>query len=636
MKKLSYLKSSFSSYAAIIIYVVVFKFLIHLLNVEYGFARDELYYLAISERFSFNNLEILPLTPWYLKLITGIFGYSIKAIHFGSAFLGAGAIIFSCLITKELGGKKYAVLLTATTVFFSGFLIFGSFMSYDSIDFLLWTASIYTLVLILKYNRIKLWLLYGFLIGLGLLNKLTIVFMGASVFVALWFVPQRNHFKTIWIWLGGLIAILGIIPFVWWQIKYNWYYLEFAQNYAGGLSYIASLPEFLWNQILPNNIINLPFWLFGLILLLFFPKFKTYRIFGFAYIILFTLCYIMGVKFYFMIPFYTILLSAGSIGIAEFVALKIEQKKKLEFLKSGLPITYIVLSTILLPMLIPILPASQLVKYAGVFGVDAGVKYEYNELGKLPQHFADRFGWEEMVVQLGSHYEASSIDKEDLGIFTANWGQASAVCFYSEKYQLPNAISLDGWFYFETNRTHQFKNNYITIGFSKTQLEYMFYDVAELDIYTHKYCMPHENNKLIYACSNPKMDLKKYWKIAKFINKDFLKVMQKEGISAAISYYHKLKTQDWSTLLFTEQQINALGYEYLGKGSVNEAIELFEFNVVEFPSSSNVYDSLGEAYMINGDKTLAIKNYQYSLALNPNNNNAKKMLKRIESEDEKH
>ena len=198
---------------------------------------------------------------------------------------------------------------------------------------------------------------------------------------------------------------------------------------------------------------------------------------------------------------------------------------------------------------------------------------------------------------------------------------------------LPKAISLDGWFYFETIRTHQFKNHYIAVGMSKTELENMFTDVQKLGIYMHKYCMPHENNKTLYSCSEPKIYLKNYWKIAKFINKDFLEIMQNESITAAISYYHKLKDKDSTILLFTERQINTLGYEYLNKGQINEAIELFQFNIEEFPNSSNVYDSLGEAYMVNGDIKLAIEYYNKSLDLNPHNENAKQMIEKMVKHD---
>ncbi len=64
---------------------------------------------------------------------------------------------------------------------------------------------------------------------------------------------------------------------------------------------------------------------------------------------------------------------------------------------------------------------------------------------------------------------------------------------------------------------------------------------------------------------------------------------------------------------------------------VKDAIEVFKLNVEVHPRAANPYDSLGEAYMLNGDKELAVKNYRRSLELNPQNANAVSMLKRIES-----
>jgi tetratricopeptide (TPR) repeat protein len=57
---------------------------------------------------------------------------------------------------------------------------------------------------------------------------------------------------------------------------------------------------------------------------------------------------------------------------------------------------------------------------------------------------------------------------------------------------------------------------------------------------------------------------------------------------------------------------------------------MFKINVEDHPKSANVYNSLGEAYMINGDKNAAIENYKKSLELNPNNGNAREMLKRLQ------
>jgi len=72
-----------------------------------------------------------------------------------------------------------------------------------------------------------------------------------------------------------------------------------------------------------------------------------------------------------------------------------------------------------------------------------------------------------------------------------------------------------------------------------------------------------------------------------------------------------------------------LGYQLLGLEKVDEAIEIFKLNVEVYPTSSNAYDSLGEAYMNNNQKELSVKNYEKSIELNPKNANAIKMLKKL-------
>jgi len=78
-----------------------------------------------------------------------------------------------------------------------------------------------------------------------------------------------------------------------------------------------------------------------------------------------------------------------------------------------------------------------------------------------------------------------------------------------------------------------------------------------------------------------------------------------------------------------EAHMNNQGYQLLKKGKVEQAVQMFRINVDAFPESSNAYDSLGEAYLIKGDRELAIKNYLKSLELNPDNSNAVKMLKKL-------
>ena len=105
--------------------------------------------------------------------------------------------------------------------------------------------------------------------------------------------------------------------------------------------------------------------------------------------------------------------------------------------------------------------------------------------------------------------------------------------------------------------------------------------------------------------------------------------IQEKGITPALEQYRELKEKRSDTYELDEDEMNDVGYKLLRMKKVNEAIEIFKLNVEAFPNSSDVYDSLGEAYMVNGDKELAIKNYQKSVELDPQNTNGIEMLKKL-------
>jgi CubicO group peptidase (beta-lactamase class C family) len=84
---------------------------------------------------------------------------------------------------------------------------------------------------------------------------------------------------------------------------------------------------------------------------------------------------------------------------------------------------------------------------------------------------------------------------------------------------------------------------------------------------------------------------------------------------------------------FSERVLNRLGYNLLGRERVDAAIAFFELNVEAYPEASNPYDSLGEAYMVRGDRELAIANYERSLELDPDNANAVAMLAKLRAPD---
>ena len=101
-------------------------------------------------------------------------------------------------------------------------------------------------------------------------------------------------------------------------------------------------------------------------------------------------------------------------------------------------------------------------------------------------------------------------------------------------------------------------------------------------------------------------------------------------ITEAIESYRKIYKDTPKNVSVSENRLNNLAYQLMQKKRLPEALALFKLNVEFYPTAWNVYDSLGEAYMTNGEKDLAITNYKKSLEINPQNANAREKLKELE------
>jgi tetratricopeptide (TPR) repeat protein len=101
------------------------------------------------------------------------------------------------------------------------------------------------------------------------------------------------------------------------------------------------------------------------------------------------------------------------------------------------------------------------------------------------------------------------------------------------------------------------------------------------------------------------------------------------GLDQAVKQYYDLKSAGPATYNFDEDELNALGYQLIRANKFKDAVRVFQLNVEAYPQSANTYDSLGEAYMDDGNKAQAIANYQRSLQLNPKNRNAVQMMQKL-------
>jgi tetratricopeptide (TPR) repeat protein len=101
------------------------------------------------------------------------------------------------------------------------------------------------------------------------------------------------------------------------------------------------------------------------------------------------------------------------------------------------------------------------------------------------------------------------------------------------------------------------------------------------------------------------------------------------GIDQAVKQYHDVRAAEAAAYNLDEDQLNALGYEFIRANKFKEAVRIFQLNVAAYPQSGNVYDSLAEAYMDDGNTPQAIAYYRRSLQLNLKNGNAVRMLQKL-------
>lgn len=121
----------------------------------------------------------------------------------------------------------------------------------------------------------------------------------------------------------------------------------------------------------------------------------------------------------------------------------------------------------------------------------------------------------------------------------------------------------------------------------------------------------------------------------KLLAKNLERDVADKGIDAALKALDQGKSGGPNSYYIDEGKVNQIGYQLLNRGKTADAIEVFKLNVREFPKSSNVYDSLGEAYLKAGNQELGIQNYKRSIELDPSNTNAIDIVKRLTGGEEK-
>jgi hypothetical protein len=504
----------FSSTNAILIYLSLFKLvLLILVSGNYGLFRDEYYYIELSKHLTWGYVDVQPLSELFLAVSRALFGDTIFGIKIFSYLAGSAIVFVSGLLAREMHGSKFAQIFTAFLVIFSGVILgASSYFSMNSFDILLSALLFYFLIRMINTNNPKLWLVIGLVFGLGLQNKLSFLFLGFGLVVGLMLTKHRIYLKSKEIWIGAAIAFAIFLPNIIWQISNNFPTLEFMSNAAKYKNRPMGIFEFSLNSLMELNPGYTLFLFTGLYFLFFNKQGRAYNIVGWIFISVFIVFVFNNAKPYYMGVLYPVMLAAGVIG-ADFLI----EKYLWNFVRIILVILVIPFAFIVTPFAIPLLNVESFISLTETMGMKPS-NAERSELGQLPQFYADRFGWEDMVQKVATAYnKLSDEEKKETLIFGQNYGEAGAVNFYREKYNLPRAISAHNNFWIWGYPENYKGNVMIVIGSNLKDNSEFFEEVKLVESHSSKYGMPYENVG-IFICKRPKMPVSKIWeKIKVFI-----------------------------------------------------------------------------------------------------------------------
>ncbi len=499
--------------------LALLSFIVHVaIGNNYGYFRDELYYLQDGLHPAFGYVDQAPLIGWLAALTNLLFHDNLFAIHVISAAFGAAIVFVAGRIARELGGGRFAQMLAALGALVTlVFMATGSLFSMDVIDELCWSVAILVLVRLFKRNEPRLWLLFGLVAGIGLLNKYTMLFFGFGVVVGTLLTPQRVMFRTRWPWLGGLIAFALLLPDLLWNATHSWATVAFWGHY-GGLSGGGPI-GFLANQLFSVNPFNLPLIIAGLIFFFRNPAGKPYRALGWTFVVLYVILTLINAKSYFLTPIYPLLFAGGALQFEQ-----IAQRARRRWTMPAY-VTVLAASGILFaPLTMPILPPPVFAQsYAALTTLGNGGAGQQNA-GIFPQYLGDRFGWHAMTREVAAVYAALPAgERQQACVFTMNYGEASALRFFSgpDHQPLPPVISGHNNFYFwgPGSCTGQVL---IAVGIDPTDpagftsVASRYYgQVTPAGAITCNYCMGSENGTLLYVLTQPKQPLAQLWPLLK-------------------------------------------------------------------------------------------------------------------------
>lgn len=485
---------------------------IHLIALsQYGFFRDELYYLANTAHLGWGHVDHPPLCVWILALATQLFGDGLPVVRSLAVASGLGVIVMSALIARELGGAAWAQGLAALGVAASPVhRVIGHLYSMNGWDTLLWAVAVWLWLRIgrTEGKALGLWSILGVVLGLALLNKLSALWLIMALVLATVATPRRADFKASGVYLATALSAIFFAPHVLWQIQNEFITLEFIRNATTEKLLPVPPHQFVLVQIVVTNPVAVILWATGLVMAWRRPEWRGMAL-GFSAVALLIMVSMRSRENY-LTPAYAFVLPIGALVVSDWLA----QRSALRYAYvTTLSLAGVMMASLALPVL-PVQTLASLSRAAG-FSPPASEAGKRNDI----QGMADMFGWPEMAEIAAEVWQ--SLPPEErvrTPILGTNYGQSSAVLHFWPDSAGPRPLILgrhnDWW---RVGPQSWNGETIVVIGETRDDLRAMFMEWREVRRMNTKWTVEEESTAPLAIARGLKVPVEEFWAAARLI-----------------------------------------------------------------------------------------------------------------------
>ena len=394
-------------------------------SARYGYARDELYFLAAGKHLAFGYVDQPPLTPLLARFSAAATGNALAGFRVLPALALAALVLLTAPMSRLLGAGRTGQLLAALAAATCAEYVAAMHeLTTTTPDFVCWAITLLLVMRLLASQDPRWWVVIGGCVGIASEAKWNIGFLAVALTIGFLATDARRLLRSRYLLLGSLIAAALAAPDLIWQAGHGWPSLEVFRTLqdAAGHNRATYWPA----QILFTGLALTPLWVTGLVWSLRSAQARRFRPVAIACAIAIVLQFVLGGKPYYSGAAYTFLFAAACVPLERWLAARKPLAGRIRPpVMTGAAM--LASAAIMLPVALPVLPAAVL---------------RTVPLQKINYDVGEEIAWPRLAALVAHEYDSiPGPERSQTAILTGNYGEAGALSRYGPNLRLPQVYS---------------------------------------------------------------------------------------------------------------------------------------------------------------------------------------------------